>query len=574
MNPDYQYTPYIWPMLGSAIFPGALALYAWKHRTVPGATFFAVYQTFIAVWALFTAIDMAATTESGKILWHVLEAVAAIPALTALICFALEYAKPGKWLTRRNLFLLYLIPFLIIIIMLSNDLHHLFWTRLWLDTFVRVQRGPLNFIFAGFVFLLPLIASLSFLKLSIRFRGVYRSQALLLFFATILPLLTFFLELAGINPIAPLDPVVLVFNINGLLCAIAIFRFGMLGVVPVGRDMAMKRMVDGLLILDAKNRIADVNPAVCVTLALPSRNVIGHPALQVFAPYPELASLIKEEEIAETEINVNREGQSRYYHVHTLPLVDPRGFKLGQLISLQDVTQQRRTREKLLQQQRILAIVQERERLARELHDCLGQALASAHLQAETAQTLLAKGETQQVATQLSRLSEATQAANADIREYLLGIKIALPTEGYLIASLRNYLRKFEENYACPIELVVPPELERLPIDSIVALQLLRIIQEALTNVRKHATAHSARITLVRSEDRLEVTLADDGRGFDPTQLAFNPGFGLRAMRERAEGVGGAFKLHSAPGQGTRLTVCVPLEEQQRQAEPQRSEGD
>lgn len=559
---SYAYTPYVWPMLVSALLPAALALYTWRHRNVPGATFFALYQAFIALWALFTAIDMAATTESGKIQWHKLEALVAIPALVGLFCFALEYAKPGKWLTPRNLLLLCLLPFLAIVVMATNDLHHLFWTRLWFDEFVRVERGPLNFIFVGLVLLLPLLTSLVFLWIAIRFSGSYRWQALLLFCANTLPLLTFFLEFAGTNPIAPLDPVVLVFNIDGLLCALAIYQFGMLGVIPIGRDTAMERTADGLLILDAEDRIADVNPAARAALALPPRNTLGRHAFQIFAAYPNLLSLIKEEGAAETEVNVNSGGQSRYYQVHGSPLIDPRGFKLGRLISLQDVTQQRRAREKLFQQQRMLGIMQERDRLGRELHDCLGQALASAHLQAETAQTLLARGETQQVAAHLVRLSEVTQAANADIREYLLGVKTLRPAEGDFIANLRNYLHKFEENYACPIELVVPPKSEMQPIDSTVALQLLRITQEALTNVRKHAAAHSARITLARSGNWLEVTLTDDGCGFDPTQLALTPGFGLRAMRERAEGVGGAFELHSAPGQGTRLAVRVPFAEQ------------
>ena len=139
----YFYTPYIWPMLVSAIFSAALGVYAWRHRTVPGAAAFAVQELSIALWALLTAMEMAATVPV-KILHHKLEAAAALTAVSAMFYFALEYTSPGKWATRRNALLLSFVTLCMIILMATNDLHHLLWTRLWFDRVVRVERGPLN----------------------------------------------------------------------------------------------------------------------------------------------------------------------------------------------------------------------------------------------------------------------------------------------------------------------------------------------------------------------------------------------------------------------------------------------
>jgi PAS domain S-box-containing protein len=555
-------------MLASAAFLSVLGVYAWKHRTVPGAGPFAVQMAFSALWAGFAAIEMAAMAEPTKVFWFRLERMMAPPAMTALLFFALEYANSGKWMSRRNALVLSAPALFATVLMATNDLHHLFWTRLWFDDFVRFELGPLNSVFVGYILLLPTLALLIFLRLVLRSRGVYRGQVFLLLTGNALPLLAYLLQRTGINPVAPLDLTILMLNITGLLFTLAIYRFGMMSVVPVGRGTALEHMAEGVLILDAENRIADMNPAARAALALSPRDSIGRPALEILAGYPDLSSIAMQEGAIETEISVNAGGQLRLYQAHASPLVDSGGYKLGRLISLQDVTEQKRARERLVHQQRTVAILQERERLARELHDCLGQALASAHLQAETAQVLLEQGATEQVAVQLRRLADVTQAANTDIREYLLGMKTELAAEKNFIVSLRTCLRKFSEYNTCQTELVVSPELETQFFDPTITLQLLRIIQEALTNVRKHAAAHTVRMTLARPRDRLEVTLTDDGRGFEPSQLGDHGGYGLRSMRERAESIGGIFEFHSAPGQGTRLQMRVPM------AEPQGSGGD
>jgi N-terminal 7TM region of histidine kinase len=115
------------------------------------------------------------------------------------------------------------------------------WTRLWFDGFVRFARGPLNLLILGYGLLLPTLSLLIFLRLVMRSRSTYRGQALLLFAGNALPVLAFFLQQAGFNPLAPLSPTILMLTVTGLLFTLAIYRFGMLGVVPVGRDTAIER---------------------------------------------------------------------------------------------------------------------------------------------------------------------------------------------------------------------------------------------------------------------------------------------------------------------------------------------
>ena len=487
----FAYTPYIWPMLVSAICMAALALYAWRHRCVPGAAAFAVSALFMALWALFTAMEMAATSDAIKATLFRAEALVGLAGLTALLYFALEHASLGKWASRRTALLLSLVSGAIFILMATNDLHHLMWSRIWFDQWVRIERGPLNGLMLAWGLLLPTLALLVFLGLLLRSAGIYRRQALLLFAASALPLLTYLLEPAGINPVAPLDPVILVLTLSSLLYAVAIFRFRMLEIVPIGRDTAIERMASGVLVLDAQNRIVDVNPAAADVLALSRAAAVGRPAKQALAAHPDLAQVLDQQSATSAEISLNGTRQPLHLRVQSSPLTNPGGFYLGRLILLQDVTEQRQAQAQLLEQQRMLVAMEEREWLAQELHDSLSQSLGFLNVQAQAAQLYLRSDQGEAARAALDRLAEVSRGLQSEMRE-LIGnlLTDSLPTKGFCV-TLRQVVARFQQQYGLAVCLDIdgPTEARCSPglLAPDVGVQLIRIAQEALANVRKHA---------------------------------------------------------------------------------------
>ena len=561
MAGDYSYTPHIWPMLASATFAISLAVYAWRHRHVPAATAFAVQELAVGLWGVFAALQIAVIALPTQIIYYKLEVAATLLAASATLCFALEYAGAGERTMRRTGLALSLVILGFIVLIATNDLHHLMWTRMWYDRFMRFGRGPLNLPFLGWGTLMPVLALSTFLRQILRSRGIYRWQALLLFGGTALPVLAAMSERFGFNPIAPIDPAILVWNLSSLLFVLAIFRFGMLAIVPVGRHTAIERMPGGMLILDAQGQIVDLNPAAVGLLALARRAAIGRSAQEVLGAYGDLPGILHQGAAGRVEVAVQREGRASYLQAQVLPLAHPDGFPLGQLILLQDVTGQHQAQAQILQQQRTLAALRERERLARELHDGLGQSVAAAYLQATTAKLMLARGETAKVNELLDFLSETALQVQADVREYLLGARMVIAAEDPFLPTLRDYIRRFTRQFGLPIELAAPPELEEDGLAPVVALQLFRIIQEALSNARKHACAGHATVTIAVDGSQLHVAIADDGCGFDPAAIAArSDGYGLRAMQGRAEEIGGSLAVTSVPGQGTQVEVWAPLE--------------
>ena len=211
-----------------------------------------------------------------------------------------------------------------------------------------------------------------------------------------------------------------------------------------------------------------------------------------------------------------------------------------------------------------IAVVEERARLAREMHDSLAQVLAYVNTKAQAVEKLLHRQRFDEASRQIEQLSAATRDVYLDVREGILALR-SQPSRGRTLeGSLRDFLDSWQEQCGVAASLDMTSELEVSPA---VELQLMRIIQEALANVRKHAAASRVEVALIRQDGALGVRVSDDGCGFDlagrasdsaPRDPGGRPRFGLAIMRERAEAIGGTLSVDSTPGQGTEIRVVVP----------------
>jgi signal transduction histidine kinase len=203
-------------------------------------------------------------------------------------------------------------------------------------------------------------------------------------------------------------------------------------------------------------------------------------------------------------------------------------------------------------------ILQERQRLSREIHDGTVQSLSAIRWQIQLLQrSLLDKGLDLGEARQLEVL---TQKAYQDARDSLELLRNYNVPNSFLPQLKDNLKQLNQENN---IEVHLDVRLGRLDLETPVELELLRICQEAMTNIRKHSRAQNVQVKVGLADGHIEVSIADDGRGFDA--LAFyrdgieSKGHGLAVMRERAELMGGRFRVVSMPGQGTEVQVEVPI---------------
>ena len=196
------------------------------------------------------------------------------------------------------------------------------------------------------------------------------------------------------------------------------------------------------------------------------------------------------------------------------------------------------------------AALEERQRLARELHDAVTQTLSSASLIAEVLPRLWDR-DPDEGRRRLSELSELTRGALAEMRALLLELRPAALTEAALGDLLRQLAAATTGRARLPVAVAVDGQ-RALPAE--VQLALYRIAQEALANVARHAGATRVAVSLRATPEQVELRIADDGRGFDPAAVPAGH-LGVGIMRERAEAVGAALRIDSRGGQGTQVVA-------------------
>jgi signal transduction histidine kinase len=211
-----------------------------------------------------------------------------------------------------------------------------------------------------------------------------------------------------------------------------------------------------------------------------------------------------------------------------------------------------------------LAVMQERSRIAQEIHDGLAQLIGTLRLWAEEAQLALYDNDLREVQSDLQKIEQTARDAYASLREEILGLRYTISPEQGILPVIREYLSRYQRQWGIETQLVqrpVPPDgHEQSTVSPAAEIQLLRIIQEALTNVRRHANASRVTVAVDEADSRLRVEVYDNGRGFAPAEVPDDK-LGLRIMRERAASVGGRVVIESRSGEGTHLAVEIPKQE-------------
>src|SRR6266536_1540326 len=205
------------------------------------------------------------------------------------------------------------------------------------------------------------------------------------------------------------------------------------------------------------------------------------------------------------------------------------------------------------------AVMQERERLSRELHDGVAQLVAHLLLRLDTIKELVEANREHEAQAELEQLHGVANEIYEDIGESITGLRTNVTQRG-LICALQDYVEQFEERHQIKTNLQADDAANQLSPRA--SLQLFRFIQEALTNVRKHAAAHQAQVSLIcDGSGILKVVIADDGQGFLPGSQRNGKArpLGLTSMRERITSLGGTFSVASESGEGTQVSATIPM---------------
>ena len=252
------------------------------------------------------------------------------------------------------------------------------------------------------------------------------------------------LYVSGLSPIRRFDITPVFFGPAGLIIAWSIYRFRFFDLVPIARAKIFETMDAGVIVLDLQDRVLDSNPAFAKMIGFTASQISAKRVEEVCEKFPELQRACLDKAAVHAEFSIGDE-PPRYYEAFLSPLTDHKGMLLGRLAMIYEITEKKRVQQEFLKHQWKLAVIAERERMARDMHDNLGQMLGFINLQAQGIRKELANAGVENVSLKLSKLVDVTQSAHTEIRQYIREVRSSAILEKDFIAALKMVISNFQE---------------------------------------------------------------------------------------------------------------------------------
>jgi PAS domain S-box-containing protein len=569
---QFKYIPYIWPLFASAFISLSLGIYALLSQRVKGTVSFILSMFVVTIWSSCNALEMASIDFPTKLFWANMQYFAYCYSPVTLLVMCMQFTGYDKLVHNRKVLWIAVVPTIIILLVWTDGLHglirydmHMNYSGLF--PVIDKKYGPIFYIHALYSHLLNILAWI-LLIMAVFFKNtVYRKQAIALLIGLSLIVIPNILYIIGVSPVERFDITPLFFGPAGSIIAWGIFRYKLFDVIPVARAAVIENMDAGVMVLDLQDRVLDINPALrrIVNYSVPKTPAGG--IEEVCARVPELVMACTDRSITHSEFAMDNDGVIKIYETFLSPLTDHKGIHIGRLAVIYDITEKKQEQQKIIKQQWKQAVTEERERLARDLHDDLGQVLGFINLQAQGIRQELINADIDLVSNKLDKLVNVSQAAHNDIRGYIRNVRDTAAMEKDFLTGLTKDIINFEEQSGINIKLDIPIGFTGEKLKPNIRINMLNIIKEALNNIIKHAEANNVKIVFSIAQEQLCVTVEDDGKGFD-MRSGINDTeskFGLKIMRERASEMDAQIDIQSILGEGSSITVIVPINEKEGQ---------
>ena len=342
--------PYLMPLLPlvtAALILGVMTVAVWRRHPSSGAIPFTVLLLAITHWSLGYTLELAIPELEGKIFWAKVQYFGIVAAPVGWLTLALQYNTGVRWVTRRNIALLCLVPVITLVVVWTNESHRLFWTSteiVDLDAYsaIRTEYGVWFWIHVAYSYILMALGTLIFVRESVGASKQYRKRIWVMLIGSGVPWLGNILFVAGYTPIRDLEITPFAFAITGVALAWGLFRFRLFEVVPIAREAVLESMSDGVVILDERGKLADLNNSAQRIINRSASHVLGRSVDEVMPTVLGLTPSIVSNTDYRKEVVIEHDGEKHDYDVRVSRLIDTRGGLTGSLIMFHDVTEQKK----------------------------------------------------------------------------------------------------------------------------------------------------------------------------------------------------------------------------------------
>ena len=516
-----------------------------------------------------SALEKAVPTLAAQVLCSKIEylGITSVPALWLL--FALHYGQEADWLTRRNVLLLWIMPSITVVLAATNEWHHLVWSSIApassdAGAFLVYSHGPWFWIFAAYNYAVIFLGSLALARAFLRFPHVYRRQAMVLLVGLAIPWVSNAIYLAGWSPFRGLDLTPFAFTLTGVMGAWGMLRFQLFDLVPVARDAVIESMGDGVVVLDAQDRIADINPAAIRMLGVTQGSPVGKRVGAVLTAWPDVVMHVGTTPESQSEVRLSGDPAS-YLDVRTAPLHDQHGHTTGCLILLRDITERKLVDE--LRNDLTHALVHDLRNPLTGINGSL-EVLADEAVSAVQREMLqIARANTQRMLGLVDSILDVSRLESGQMPLERRPIHVAALTAEAL--GLQQPLAAEKQLH---LENIVPLDLPAVVVDPRLIVRVLHnLIDNAIKFSPKGGTIHIS-AQHGSTPGHLAVSVSDSGPGIPlPLQARLfqkfvaghatehGSGLGLAFCRLVVEAHGGRIWVAESNAAGTTLTFTLPV---------------
>jgi diguanylate cyclase (GGDEF)-like protein/PAS domain S-box-containing protein len=342
--------PFVIVSILSALITLISSITTWR-RSAPGSFALSLLLLAMAIWSACYATRWLDISVEAKMFWFKIMFIGVASTPTLFLLFALGFTRNEAWLTPRNLLLLSIQPSISLLLQWTNQYHHLMYYSLKI---VQENGFPVMEITRGPWYLVNLVYSYAVIGLGIyllsqgvlRSGPLYRYQYRLILLASLLPWAGNIFKELNFKSYSNLDIAPLTFGVSGIIFAFAVLRTHFMDLIPVARSHLIETMRDGVLVLDAQNRIVDINPAMESFIDGKASTYMGKNAFEVLQPWMEKTNLALDEVETRAELKVPFD-PSRYMDLRVTPLQDGNQLLSGRLMVFREITERKLVEKRL-----------------------------------------------------------------------------------------------------------------------------------------------------------------------------------------------------------------------------------
>jgi PAS domain S-box-containing protein len=554
----------------ATLLTGSVLFYTLRHLQVKGAVYFAFLVVSVTVWAFFQALEYAALGSAGKILFAKFQYFGISTIGVAWYLFSLSYNRKENWLG-RNYFLLLILPALTVVLAFTNELHGWLWPQITPlsnlpEANLLYAHGPVFWLIFIYNYVFLALGTVTIIRTAVSSREIYRWQMIGLIISAIVPWLGNLIYVAGLSPVPGLDLTPLGFTLSAIITAWSIFFLRLFDLVPIARDQLVENLLDGVIVLDGHNRIADLNPKARELMGIQQESATGRRIVDFLEPWPELVGRFRAVNQAQAEIHLGS-GPISDLEVRISPLQDAQKHQVGRIITLRDISQQKkmeRLRENLTQavihdlRNPLTSVVLSLDMLRKQVTGTLPKEQCDTlALSSQSTQRML---ELVDSILDISRLETGEMPINR--KKVLLSALASESARAFsILAERKRLLLHLDFPKGMP-EILVDPDLMR------------RVFQNLLDNSVKFSMEGGVvrlQAGFERRDGDVLISISDTGSGIpvalrenlfgkfvSGTGQASGSGLGLAFCRLVIEAHGGRIWLDESYEAGTKISLTLP----------------